>query len=376
VRSLKGEGQLTGFEPAKDFGNGLANCLFKYGKMLDPDTGRNTMDHYVHFSHSMLSNLTYAMVFKDREMTKWVKRGFEYQQKMRDPDKTGILSNDPSCVCFVADMINIGILLTQAGEGDYWEEIDGWIRNTFVNLQITENDVEQIKARPVKKMEPLPENTIQPADGANRVLGGWYHSINPQARNRAIGCCNGNCSRALYYAWSNILEEDAKRLKVNLLLNRASATADLHSYLPYEGKVVIDMKRARENVLVRIPEWANWNEVSCRIDEETAPFTWDGSFIQFGPVYPNQKIEIGFPLKTRTIKTTYLTQVKGGNPSSENILAGEVLKLNDCEITYKGNTVVDMKPDLGYPLQRQEKYRADSVTMREVERFVSPKTFV
>jgi hypothetical protein len=48
---------------------------------------------------------------------------------------------------------------------------------------------------------------------------------------------------------------------VNLLLNRASAWADLDSYIPYEGRVDVRVKRDCE-LAVRIPEWVKPELVS------------------------------------------------------------------------------------------------------------------
>ena len=73
----------------------------------------------------------------------------------------------------------------------------------------------------------------------------------------STGCCNGNCSRMLYYVWGNIVTADDGKLRVNLLLNRASPWADVDSWLPYEGRVAISMKTAKEALLVRVPEWVD-----------------------------------------------------------------------------------------------------------------------
>ena len=50
-------------------------------------------------------------------------------------------------------------------------------------------------------------------------------------------CCLGNSTRALYYLWENIVESKGDEFRVNLLLNRASAWADVYSFIPYAGRV-------------------------------------------------------------------------------------------------------------------------------------------
>jgi len=157
--------------------------------------------------------------------------------------------------------------------------VDGWVRNTVANLQVQESDVERIKALPVEYKTDLDPGYTQLEDGADRVLGAWVHSLNMPARNSAIGCCGGNVSRALHYLWANIIQSEDKDLEINLLLNRASPWADIHSYLPYEGKVVVKLKKSQDNILIRIPEWTDWNQVSCDVNGSSREHIWSDNYI-------------------------------------------------------------------------------------------------
>ena len=272
--------RLTGYKPALELGGGLANYLFKHGEMQNPDTGQTAADHPTHVTHSLLSNLAYALTVKDREMTKWVKRGFDYLARERDGERTGILLSDGTCSCFVADMVDIGIMFSLAGEGDYWEEVDRWSRNTLVNLQLLQVDMERIQAMPVEYKQDLKPGYSQVEDGAERVLGTFFHSL--YARESSIGCCNGNCSRALYYLWDNIVTSSGEELRVNLVLNRASPWVDVDSHLPYDGQVVLRMKESRQNLYVRIPEWTNWNAVTCTVDDQARDYAWAAASLTLG----------------------------------------------------------------------------------------------
>jgi hypothetical protein len=383
--------RLTGFEPALELGGGLANYLFKYGEMMDYDTGKFTTDHYTHISHSLLANLAYALTVEDKEMVKWVKRGYAFGVRERDPDGTGILISDHTCSCFVADMINIGIMLSWSGEANYWEYVDRWVRNTFVNLQIDQDDVKKIKALPKKESKEGFYSTEQPwvyqyEDGADRVLGGWFHSLYEQ--DHSIGCCNGNLSRAIYYIWASIVDMEDDTLRVNLPLNRASPWADIHSYLPYEGKLVVQMKPAKKetktfsdlmlddnsaarDVLIRIPEWANWNRVSCTIDGKAQDYEWDKGYIRVDGVKDDAEVVVEFPIRQRTIATSI---------NKEFIYESRHAKLpnagGDFEATLRGNTIVTLNPDAGLPLSHHSKYDNDKVTMKKVTRFVSTEKFI
>ena len=90
----------------------------------------------------------------------------------------------------------------------------------------------------------------------------WVHQIGIQH------CCTGNGTRTLYYAWEHIVQAKKGILRVNLLLNRASMWADVYSFIPYQGKVAIRMKKAI-SLLVRAPAWvgSTSNELKCLISE-------------------------------------------------------------------------------------------------------------
>jgi hypothetical protein len=362
--------RLTGYEPALELGGGLANYLFKHGEMQDPDTGKTAADHPTHVTHSLLSNLAYALTVKDREMTKWVKRGFDYLVRERDRERTGILLSDGTCSCFVADMVDVGIMLSLAGEGDYWEEVDGWVRNTFINLQLLQADMERIKAMPVEYKQDLKPGFSQVEDGAERVLGTFFHSL--YKRESTIGCCNGNCSRALYYLWNSIVTSSEKELRVNLLLNRASPWADVDSYLPYEGKVVIRMKEPREHLYIRIPEWTNWNAVSCVVNGQARGHTWSGGFIDVGMVGAKDEIVVGFPMKERVLTTRI-------NPDNLWPQTREAYPQigQEYEVALKGNTIIGISPEMGLPIvERHRKYQGNIPSAKTVMRFVSREKLI
>ncbi len=361
--------RLIDGELAMDLGGGLARYLHIYGKMLDEDTGRFLADHFTHVTHSLVSNLAYALAAEDKEMTKWAKRGFDWIVEQADPNQTGILLSDPTDTCFIADIINLGIMLSQGGEGNYWEEVDGWVRNTFVNVQVMQREVDRINALPYEWKDDLPVDNRQFKDGAERCRGGFLHSL--KARDRAIGCCTGNASRTIYYIWNNIIESEGDALKVNLLMNRASPWADINSYLPFEGKVEIAMKQAKESISVRIPEWTNWNQVACSVNGAGRDFTWNHGYINLGGAAAGDRITVEFPMRTRVLKTV----VKG----MEDLIDTNKNEpwRHECEVELRGNTIVNITPDAGLQIvENHEKYCALEVPTRKVTRFVSNESFV
>src|SRR4029453_7857902 len=106
---------------------------------------------------------------------------------------------------------------------------------------------------------------------------------------------HGHTSRALYLVADSIIESEDRLLRVNLLMNRATPWADLDSYLPFEGKAVIRMKAATDMLLVRIPEWTDWNSVSCNVNGKSRPSQWyspERGYLAVGSVAKGDSIEI------------------------------------------------------------------------------------
>ena len=107
-------------------------------------------------------------------------------------------------------------------------------------------------------------------------------------------CCLGNSTRALYYLWENIVESKGDEFRVNLLLNRASAWADVYSFIPYEGKVNVKMKKPCQRVLVRVPEWVESGtpQVVGKVNGSPRELAWEDRYVNFGAMKPG---DIGRP---------------------------------------------------------------------------------
>src|SRR5208282_4765029 len=104
-----------------------------------------------------------------------------------------------------ADMIGIATKLTQAGVGDYWDDLDRWTRNQFAENQLTDGEWIYSLAETMPK-QPVAYN--ETADGlAKRSVGGFagYAAGNEFALRAGFQhCCTGNATRAVYYIWESI----------------------------------------------------------------------------------------------------------------------------------------------------------------------------
>ena len=171
-----------------------------------------------------------------------------------------------------------------------------------------------------------------------------------------------------FYAWDGALRFDAGRARVNLLLNRASPWLDVDSYLPYEGKVVLRNKAARE-IWVRIPLWADSGRVTCQVGGKSVTPDWFGRYVRFEHVDAGKSVTIEFPVEERTELWT-------APPNAEPPLrqlpdAGMVFHMK-----FRGNTLVELTPPLApgswLYQQRPEQFRAKEAPMKETTRYVTP----
>jgi hypothetical protein len=185
------------------------------------------------------------------------------------------------------------------------------------------------------------------------AFAGW-----PAANDWFVGkgsgimhCCTANGARSLFMIWNRILTCKDGKLNVNLLLNRASKWADIDSYIPYQGRVVIKVKQPLE-LSVRIPEWVSPEQTCASINDADCSIEWDGRYARIGQVQPENTVTVTFPIAER----------------AEHIH----VEKRRYHIVRKGNEVVSIDPPGRYcPLYQREHYRSDSPRWRKVTRFVS-----
>jgi hypothetical protein len=383
----------TGHEPARDLAGKLVNFIRFHSDAFDPHgrfrfsafeksdaewfvkyvrTHGGTLDleqvkhqtfggHFHSHTIGVLGILEYATAVNDRDTIDWCKASYEWA-KTQGNSLIGffpefIVPGYPSCEsCEVADMIGLAAKLTLAGVGDYWDDMDRWTRNQFAENQLT--DAGWIDNIPSAQKKPVASNESSENVGSRNIgaFAGWASANEWALHNGIMHCCTGNSTRAIYYIWENIVHAKADELRVNLLLNRASAGADIYSYIPYQGRVQMKMKQAYPRIAIRMPEWVQngSSDVTCTVNNSRHDSNWEGRYIRLGPVKPGDLIDVSFPIATRT--------------STETIGAGRYT------LEIRGNTVVSVDPPgkLGAIYQRAA-YKATDAPKRKVRRFVSDK---
>jgi hypothetical protein len=251
-------------------------------------------------------------------------------------------------------MIGLALKLTIAGIGDHWEDVDRWVRNQFVENQMTHEKAQTLLENLCAKQlfEEQPVQSWQ-TDDLERCVGGFAGSASPNDFGLFMqhGCCTGNAARTLYWIWDSIVTKDDNRIAVNLLMNRASPWVDVDSYLPYQGMVMLKVKEA-QGITVRIPDWVDCENVTCWVNGKAQECVWMGNYIQVGDLQPDDSILIEFPMKEKTFFS----------------VIGDLT----YKLTIKGNTVIDIDPEGEVcPLYQRDHYREDEAPTQKITRFVS-----
>ena len=393
IQGLAQYHRVSVYEPAADLADKLARYLVYYGRYYGPngeflpnyagedggrvpekdgvqgfDPGPMVWKEYTHFQHHMvplLGTLDHALAVGDRELAEFVRKAFEWGKTKGNivvgyfPENIDRVDFQTSELCEVAGMIGLALKLSAAGLGDYWDDADRWIRNQFAEGQLLRTDwVYRAGAEGPKMPDTEFDPIVKTCDHVpERNLGAFagYPSANDW-RLDIMHCCTGNATRALYYIWEHMLSYDQGILSVNLLLNRASPWADVHSHIPYVGRLDVDVKKPCD-LRIRIPEWTQPGDVSCNLGGVEHAIGFDGRYALIGNVRAKDTVSISFPIAERT--------------------ANLDIEKHRYMVVLRGNEVVRIEPPGEYcPLYQREHYRQDGTRWRTVERFVSNETVV
>ncbi|MCU0961583.1 MAG: hypothetical protein MUF48_15915 [Pirellulaceae bacterium] len=348
--------------------------------------------HHHSYTAALLGLLYYARAHRDLHTLDFVRRSYEHLRTFGIA-RIGLLGES----CTAGDMTYLAVRLSQSGVGDYWEDVDQYVRNHLTEVQLLDTDtlarLVQQHARPLSDLRVGGwVQGIDTRDAVNRSRGlFWSDATHPTLipmRTDApvletclqwVVCCSGNCTKALHVVWDGMLEYDdvSQLATVHLLLNRASAVLDVESHLPHEGRVVIRTKRACR-LAVRVPRWVDKAAVQVTCGAETLTVAWLGHYvfipaleagavvtIEFPMVETTEVVELGWRLDQFWLESTQPpTSWLGALPTR-------------FTLKFRGNTLAELEPrdaQPGYPLYRGRSLQLlrAPARLKEVTRFVLP----
>ena len=147
--------------------------------------------------------------------------------------------------------------LSDAGLGDYWDDVDALVRNRLIEQQY----VDLPAMRQIAGLKP--DDTSRDC-AADEIPGRLYRQLAHHHRQADV---REQYRLGHFWAVSRLARHHAVRqasgvATVNLFLNRASEWMNVASWLPYQGKVELTNKRATR-ADVRIPGWVDIKQVKC-----------------------------------------------------------------------------------------------------------------
>jgi hypothetical protein len=302
---------------------------------LSPESPLGPALHFHHNGNAMDALAEYALATGDAEFTEFVKKSYHYARSLNDssplvgffpeyikdwPDERGVVDSEGCCV---VDMLLTALWLTKAGVGDYWDDIDRYLRNQFAEMQMTSGDwiTRMAEKRPSQPVG-ADEVAIGAPDRCTGSFAGWSsaNDFYVGAGNGIMHCCTGNGARALYYLWDNMIDFREGELHLHLLLNRDSAWAEVASYIPHQGRVGLKLKQECTRVVLRVPEWIETRDssISCRFNGASHKLGWEGRYVVVEDASPGDTIRLDFPIPERTVEETigdvnYTLRLKGNN---------------------------------------------------------------
>jgi hypothetical protein len=330
---------------------------------------------YTHFharAIGLRGILEYARVVQDARLLEFVRRAYEFTLSMGIP-RLGWVNCYPGRNpvvegCALGDLVALGIRLSDAGVGDYWDDVDAVVRNHLVEQQLVRADLlEQIsEASEARRPDQQPSYPKQETsqDVIGRSLGNFAGVSTPAdiCRPWVMQCCTGNGTQGLYYAWEGSVRGDGDTAQVNLLLNRASPWLDVDSDLPYEGKVSIRLKTARR-LAVRIPSWVPRGPLRSEVNGTAREGTWIGNYLTFLDLRPGDRVVLQFPVPESTARYTVAAHIPGQEAT--------------YTLTFRGSAVVEVSPrdtsPTTYPLYLRDHLRAGPAPRKRVGRFVAER---
>jgi hypothetical protein len=307
--------------------------------------------HWHGYVNALRAILDYAVAVNDSRLMLFVREGYEWGRQ-KNLGRIGYFDYQG---CGTGRFIGLAVKLSYYGIGDYWEDVDQYIRNYGTEMQIVPEDMEILRKAAGKNLNAETEKILE------KCVGGFAGKPN---KTCTWLCCSPHGAMGIFYAWDATLRYQDDVVRVNLLLNRASPWMDMDSYLPYEGKVVLKNKQAKE-AFVRIPLWADKNAVRCQTQHHDVKNVWFGQYLHFSNLAPDDVITIKFPMVERTETWTVDTKDK---PYIDYTSVED--HVYTCR--FKGNTLVSITPPFSALFAHRQEYLKDKAPMHKVTRCVTP----
>jgi hypothetical protein len=375
VRAMSRWFAATGDAPALDFAGKLVRFILKPQFWMgsieawhesasharlhgDPQRKPSALfqGHLTGIASTLQGLIEYAIAANDSYLKEFVRQGYEH---MRNFGLSRIGMWGENMVNSI--MAAIAIKLSDAGVGDYWEDVDQYVRNTMVEDQFVDAALLRQMCRERRVPAEDGEISVERLVGCLRWFGVVNPSVNPSVLDPTQNgvMATGPYLEPLYFAWEGITRCRDGAAQVNLLLNRASSA-----------------------LAIRIPAWTDRKSIRCRIGDNDAPFRWVGNYLTLSGLRKKETVTVEFPM----VETTETYYLMGPGPHLDWHRHKE--SYPEYVLQLKGNTCIKVEftnrdrfpygeggeiTRTGYPVYQREHCRASVTPVKKVIRFVAPR---
>lgn len=264
-------------------------------------------------------------------MVQWIRRALDWSigtAATRYGHAVEGLGYLPGEICGAADLVEAASMLAEHVDSRYWAFVERFIRNQIIQTQ-------------------------------NRESGMWGRVTPEGALSSPLPCCSSRGARAIYIAWHHTVMRKPEGVYVNLALNRDSRWLEVLSWLPYQGRIDLDIHDAPV-VFVRIPEWAPHDEVTIESGGRVLRAAkWQGEYVKLEGLIPGQRVTVLFPIgNTKTAEALHVRR------DSQPIR---------YEALWRGYTLIRLAPGGQY---RRSEMLTSTAPLRPVKRYFVPEAEV
>jgi len=274
-----------------------------------------------------LGALRTALILHDQEMVDWISRGYDWaigNAATRYGHVLEGLGHTPGEICGAVDMVETAVLLAEHKDPKYWNYVEWFIRNQILQTQ-------------------------------DPKTGMWGRVTAEGTMSSPLPCCSSRGVRGMYIAWHHTVTKKPEGVFVNLAFNRDSPWLEVVSYLPYQGRIDLNIHDA-PRVFVRIPDWATQEQVKVeRAGRPLAIAGWQNNFAILDGLKPGEKVTLRFPIHDRdSVEQFRLT------PDQPPV---------QFKVRWRGYTVLSVSPNGKYNRTSMD---TSEVPMRKVKSYAQP----
>lgn len=326
---------------------------------------------HVHGALSCIAGIVAAGVkIGDAHLVERGRAGFDFARSISTefgwvPELSGRDDDLIGCeTCAIMDYLDAALLLARHVDPAYYEVVEKTTRNHLWESMVRDADW----LGPVSGTD---EDGLIRSDLQRRMIGsslGWsaphcslayYEPLSsgwvktPALRPRYLGkaraqqnCCAGAGLRATYQVWSSVVTEEAHRISVNLSLDRMTPGVQVTSFVPFEGRVRITMKRDSD-LRWRRPGHCKPSDVRVKSTGSSPVVKAEGPYLDFGKQRTGTVLELTFSLPVQ----------------HQNIVIGNHgHQQYSFDVDWRGETVMAIRPDLANPMDARSTLAGKRVT--------------